>query len=655
MELPDFDGNQRNSTRGDAVTDSDEISRLLQRLAELTASRPSRDQFHAELVSCLASQLDCLAVAVWNGDPTSGFLAVQHSGLMALGLSAQADPNGPHGIFLQTTLDTDQVHSQVGLSTIGELAEIGLLGRRLGVGSAIDECLQVFCRPDQLDHYAELLQTAGILLDDYYREIRLEQLEVLPELLTRLNGLSAELQGAAREDELAAALVNAARRFVDCDRAALVRRRGTEFSVTHVSGVEAPHSRSSDVRALAHLVQVCQDIGRPVLLSQQVTTAPAERTDEQTVALTHYQQQHRPLELVLLPLDTSDSQQMRTALVLEWYSSTPAADYAARIQVAEGTFSAAALRLAELPPTGFNRLFGGRGDDQATLKKRLMWAVPLVALLLLLLPVPFQVEVTGELLPHELQDVFAAESGVARDLDVSRDALVTAGQVLLRIQNPELQTEYERIHGRLQATRERLRSLRAERLSRPPDGDASDSASQNVETAELQAELTGLTQQFQVLSERIQQLEVKSPIDGQVLTWDLRRRLTNRPVQPGQVLMTVADPTGPWEAHLQIPINRLGYISDAQSDSDTPLEVQLRTEAGHRIDAAVTISSISTSAVLQDDGKSYVKAVCRIEEANRDHWRPGATIHARIDCGYRALGFVWFHDLFAFLRVLLFY
>ena len=59
-------------------------------------------------------------------------------------------------------------------------------------------------------------------------------------------------------------------------------------------------------------------------------------------------------------------------------------------------------------------------------------------------------------------------------------------------------------------------------------------------------------------------LNVKSPIDGQVITWDLNNRLMHRPVQRGQELLRVADPSGPWQLELQMPENHMGFVVETQ-------------------------------------------------------------------------------------------
>ena len=68
-----------------------------------------------------------------------------------------------------------------------------------------------------------------------------------------------------------------------------------------------------------------------------------------------------------------------------------------------------------------------------------------------------------------------------------------------------------------------------------------------------------LTDQLQLMQEKRELLKVHSPIDGQILTWNLERQLLNRPVAVGQVLLTVADPTGPWEMEIFMPENRIAF------------------------------------------------------------------------------------------------
>jgi hypothetical protein len=50
-----------------------------------------------------------------------------------------------------------------------------------------------------------------------------------------------------------------------------------------------------------------------------------------------------------------------------------------------------------------------------------------------------------------------------------------------------------------------------------------------------------------------------------------------------------------------------------------------------------------------------VKATLDFDETGMPNLRPGATVYARIHCGRKPLGYVWFHQLLERLRGWAFY
>jgi hypothetical protein len=70
---------------------------------------------------------------------------------------------------------------------------------------------------------------------------------------------------------------------------------------------------------------------------------------------------------------------------------------------------------------------------------------------------------------------------------------------------------------------------------------------------------------------------VKSPLGGQVVTWDLKNRLPiGRPVNRGQVLLCVADPDGPWQLELHMPEHRVGHVVQQQQAKYDESRMRLR-------------------------------------------------------------------------------
>ena len=64
-----------------------------------------------------------------------------------------------------------------------------------------------------------------------------------------------------------------------------------------------------------------------------------------------------------------------------------------------------------------------------------------------------------------------------------------------------------------------------------------------------------------------------SPITGDVITWQVAEKLQLRPVEKGQLLMTVADPTKEWELEIHMPEDRMGAVAKAVQSSQAGRDV----------------------------------------------------------------------------------
>ena len=153
---------------------------------------------------------------------------------------------------------------------------------------------------------------------------------------------------------------------------------------------------------------------------------------------------------------------------------------------------------------------------------------------------------------------------------------VGAQEELIRLRDPELQFEAERVLGELETTRKQLAGIEAERLrtDRASRSDRREAAQQSAEEESLKKRIEGLQRQRAILKAREEKLSVRSPIEGQVLTWDVEQLLQSRPVARGQILMTVADLEGPWVLELEIPDDRIADVTEAIRSQEKSLTVR---------------------------------------------------------------------------------
>jgi len=167
----------------------------------------------------------------------------------------------------------------------------------------------------------------------------------------------------------------------------------------------------------------------------------------------------------------------------------------------------------------------------------------------------------------------------------------------------------------------------------------------------------GYRQQLKLVEEREKKLEVRSPCAGRVGTWDVRNWLTDRPVQRGQKLMWIFNPEGEWQLEILMPERRMGNVVEHQqtlADGERlRVEFILASEPNTKRIGWVREIHDSAEVHKDDEGNTVLIKVAIDDEVKRElpaSLRPGMVVTAKIQCGKRAVGYVLFHDLIAFLR-----
>jgi len=172
------------------------------------------------------------------------------------------------------------------------------------------------------------------------------------------------------------------------------------------------------------------------------------------------------------------------------------------------------------------------------------------------------------------------------------------------------------------------------------------------ELAEAEEKLQSLESQCQIYKAKLAELEVRSPIDGEVETWDLKNRLLHRPVQRGQLLLRVANPAGDWQLELHMAEDRMGHIARAQQKIrfDLPVTYIVATEPGGYRKGTIKEVGASTQVFPEEGNVVLIKVKINKDDVDPADLKPGASVTAKIYCGRRSVGYVWFHDLLAFIQ-----
>ena len=108
-------------------------------------------------------------------------------------------------------------------------------------------------------------------------------------------------------------------------------------------------------------------------------------------------------------------------------------------------------------------------------------------------------------------------------------------------------------------------------------------------------------------------------------------------------MLTVVDPSGPWELELSLPERRLKHVDAAQIGEALQVTFMLSTLPGREF--AGRVVEIERSAEVRGEEGNTVLVRVALDAAELPPLRSDTTVTAKIHCGRRAIGYVWFCDL----------
>ena len=515
------------------------------------------------------------------------------------------------------------------------------------------------------------LDAAAELLAEFHRNRQLQGLIEQQREWTAYREFVRRIHGRLGLVETAHAIVNEGRRLIGCDRVSLILVRGRRCRAVAVSGTDAIERRARTVRLMEQLAAAASG-GEPLWYAESEDPWPPETAE----LLRQYLDESHVRTLGMIPLkapaETADEERPREdaavlgVLLVEWFhagAAVPARRTEERVRQAADQIAVALRNAVEYDSLPMAGLLTRLGRLRRRLRgRRLAWTLlamlPAVAVAaaLAFVPADFRVEARGRLEPKRQRNVFAPVNGVVSRVEAEHGKKVRENDVLAVLRQPELERESARVSGEIRAARKRLAGIQAARAGNHPSIDfAGQPGELTASEEELNELLRSLDSQAENLRRQQDDLTLRSPIDGQVITWNVEELLMSRPVERGQALMTVAEMDGPWVLRLDVPDREVGHVQDARQSVGPDLEVAFiaatqpeAIHAGRLVDLAAGVTSDESSGPV-------VLATVDVDAAGISRDRSGVSVSARICCGRRSLGYVWFHDLIEAVRLRLFF
>ena len=280
---------------------------------------------------------------------------------------------------------------------------------------------------------------------------------------------------------------------------------------------------------------------------------------------------------------------------------------------------------------------------------RVMFVVVAIALgwMFLSRPSDMTIEADAILEPVERRAIFANVDGFLESLSVEDGQNVHAGQPLAKLRSPVLELQIEETAGQIRALSEKRNGLKVAinqiSLANADAVVAQTRISADILLLEIQEKQS--REKLAILLVERGKLDIHSPIEGVIVSRDLRKELENRPLRRGDSMFQVANLQGDWQLNIRVADRDTGYLmkhfgpSRLDGTSSQKVEFVYDSLASDRFKGEVRHLG---STVENPDGTGcylLVLADLKREDAAKAHM--GAKARAYFHCGQQPLWFVW--------------
>jgi hypothetical protein len=651
-----------------------QIRSLVVEIAQLSKQDIGAREFYAAFLDRVVSALAAIGGAIWVLNE-GGSLELQYqSNLRETRLADNQENMASHGQLLQKVMTSGEgglVQPHSGDGQNGQAAnpsDFLLILGPVKVDQETRGVVEIFQRPGappttQRGYLKFLLQMCD-LASDFLKTRQLRHFTDRQTLWNQLENFTRTAHTSLDPRETAYTIANEGRRLIECDRVSVAISRGKKCKIEAVSGQDTFDKRSNTIMLLNRLATAVVATGEPLWYSGDTSNLAPQVED----AVQDYVDESHSKHVAVLPLkrpadptDEEDQTEPIGALIVEQIEdSRPREGMVQRVNVVCEHSSLAMANSLEHNSLFLLPLWRTLGKASWVVSARtlpktiaIVVAVLLLIVFLAVYPVNFTLTGDGTLQPVLRRDVFAAVEGQVDQVLVKHGQKVKAGDVLLVLRNPDLDVAISETTGKFNQAQKGLvaaqRKVAAKNAGKPEDDAEKERAQSEVIQYLQQAE--SLRNQLLLLMAKKDKLQIASPIDGEITTWDPEKELLTRPVKPGEVLLSVADPSGDWQLELHMPEDRMGHITKAQHEYGNDLKVtyHLATEPGSDYEGHV-VQIHESAEVRGEEGNTVLVKVAIDKQKHVDLLRPGANVKARVYCGGSSVGYWLFHDAIDFVE-----
>jgi multidrug efflux pump subunit AcrA (membrane-fusion protein) len=664
-----------------------QIRGLVDEIAKLSKQELEPDVYYGEFLQRVVSALAAVGGAIWTLTPDRRLRLDFQINLRETPIAEPGEDQRRHTRLLSRIIEQNEpllaapYSGSAGDEEAGNPTSFLLVLAPIVSENNVEGVVEIFQRPGSepvaqrgfLRFVTQMAELAG----QWLKSRKLRQYGDQQTLWMQADGFSRAVHESLDVRATAYTIANEGRRLIGCDRVSVAVRHGSRYRVEAVSGQDTFDRRSNTVVLLSRLATTVVATGEPLYytgytddLPPQIEDAVQDYVDESHTKAISVLPLKEPVEIPDEEREEADRQQegeVVGALIVEQIEDTRGRENFTQCVDIVREHGALALSNAVAHNSVFlmpvwRTLGRARWFVEAKrLPKTISISAAVLVFLLavIIIPKPFYLKGEAELQPVQRRDVFVATPGHVDEVLVEHREMVEAGQPVAKLVNVDLDVELANAFGKRTVAAQQLKNLRARKGNRELRLTTEDLNKIAGDIAQVQQQLESIDKQCRLLQEKKEQLTVRSPISGIVISWDNKRRLRHRKVNPGEVLMTVADPTGEWELEVFMPEKRMGHVERAYRKLQEKNE---RTGKNEQLDVRYVLATepnnsrkgkvvdIHESTEMRDEKGQTVRIRVDIDEEAIKEKRPGASASAKVRAGWAPIAYTWFHEAIEFVQ-----
>lgn len=680
-------GNDADSVDHELVNKTkQQIRNLVSEIADLAKKETPVDEFFEGFLNRTTSALACVGGAIWLAQPDSKVLDLQyHINLNNTSLATDQTAQMRHSMLLNKLREAGEptlIPPHSGSSNTdqaGNPTEYLLIVGPLKIDQNVVGLVEILQRPGagpttQRGYLRFLTQMCDIA-SDYLKTQHIRTFDDQQNLWQQIEQFVRLVHQGLDPDQTSYVIANEGRRIVGCDRVSVAVATNRRCQIKAVSGLDSIERRADQVKKLNKLATTVIRAGEPLWYHGDDSDLPPQIEKR----LHDYVDKSHTKMLAIVPLkevdannaeDSRDSKDLGRgknekpigALIIEQLKDTEISPVLRKRIEVIANHGQLALTNAKV----HNGLFlmpvwktlgkltaPFRGNNLSKTLAALAVATMVVAFFCLF-PASFTLGAKGQLVPERQHEIFAQVDGVLQEIFIddatAQSPTVEANTVLARMTNNDLMVQIQNLEGQLSQTTEQIRKFK--RASLDDKLESYDSIIIHGELRSAEEAKNSLQRELQIKKQDAANLQVRSPVPGTVMNWQVKQNLLRRPVVKGQNLMTIVAPDTDWRLELELPERRVGHLMRRLNETDEPVEVTFALASHPNKELTGQLKRVDRKLEVRSEDGNTALAEIQFDNSQvaADLLRSGTRVNAKLHCGTRSIGYVWFHEVIETVR-----